>query len=65
MDNTWAGPLYFKALEKGVDLAIQSGSKYIGGHSDLTVGTVSANKATAQRLKDTVYTMGSASGPTT
>jgi cystathionine beta-lyase len=62
-DNTWAGPLYFKALEKGVDLAIQSGSKYIGGHSDLTVGTVSANKATAQRLMDTVYTMGLCVGP--
>ena len=63
MDNTWAGPLYFKALDKGVDLAIQSGSKYIGGHSDLTIGTVSANKATAQRLKDTVYTMGLCVGP--
>ncbi len=63
MDNTWAGPLNFKPLEKGVDLAIQSGSKYIGGHSDLTIGTVSANKATAQRLKDTVYTMGLCVGP--
>jgi cystathionine beta-lyase len=63
MDNTWAGPLYFKALEKGVDLSIQSGSKYIGGHCDLMLGTVSANKATAQRLKDTVYTMGLCVGP--
>ena len=44
MDNTWASPLYFKALEKGVDLSIQSGTKYIGGHSDLMLGTVSANK---------------------
>jgi len=63
MDNTWAGPLYFKPLENGVDLPIQSGSKYIGGHSDLTLGTVSANKAAAQRLKDTVYTMGLCAGP--
>ena len=63
MDNTWAGPLYFKALDKGVDLSIQSGTKYIGGHSDLMLGTVSANKATAQRLKDTVYTMGLCVGP--
>ncbi len=58
MDNTWAGPLYFKALEKGVDLSIQSGTKYIGGHSDLMLGTVSASQGAAQRLKDTVYTMG-------
>ena len=45
MDNTWASPLYFRALEKGVDLAIQSGSKYIGGHSDLMLGVVAANAA--------------------
>ena len=63
MDNTWASPLYFKALEKGVDLSIQSGTKYIGGHSDLMLGTVSANKEASQRLKDTAYTMGLCVGP--
>jgi cystathionine beta-lyase len=63
MDNTWAGPLYFKPLDHGVDLAIQSGSKYIGGHCDLMLGTVSANGAAAQRLKDTTYTMGLCVGP--
>ena len=63
MDNTWAGPLYFPALEKGVDLSIISGTKYIGGHSDLMLGAVSANAATCARLKDTVYTMGLCVGP--
>jgi cystathionine beta-lyase len=63
MDNTWASPLYFRALEKGVDLSIQSGSKYIGGHSDLMLGTVSANEATWPRLIDTVYGMGLCVGP--
>jgi cysteine-S-conjugate beta-lyase len=63
MDNTWATPLYFRALEKGVDLAIQSGSKYIGGHSDLMLGTVSANQATWPRLIETVYAMGLCVGP--
>src|SRR6185295_16406421 len=53
MDNTWASPLYFRALEKGVDLAIQAGTKYIGGHSDVMLGTVSANKAAWERLSDT------------
>ena len=43
MDNTWATPLYFRALEKGVDLSIQAGTKYIGGHSDIMFGCVSAN----------------------
>jgi cystathionine beta-lyase len=63
MDNTWASPLYFKALEKGVDLSIHSGSKYIGGHSDLMLGTVSANKDALARLKETVYGMGLCVGP--
>jgi cystathionine beta-lyase len=63
MDNTWASPLYFRALEKGVDLSIQSGSKYIGGHSDLMLGVVAANKATWDRLQDTVFTMGLCVGP--
>jgi cysteine-S-conjugate beta-lyase len=54
MDNTWATPVYFRPLEHGVDLAIQAGTKYIGGHSDLMLGTVSANAATVAALKHTV-----------
>ena len=46
MDNTWATPLYFRAFEKGVDMQIQAGTKYIGGHSDIMFGCVSANAAT-------------------
>ena len=63
MDNTWATPLYFRAFEKGVDLSIQAGTKYIGGHSDIMFGCVSANAATLPALKDTVYTMGLCVGP--
>src|SRR5215218_2521128 len=63
MDNTWASPLYFRALEKGVDLAIQSATKYIGGHSDVLLGVVAANAATWPRLNDTVFTMGLWTGP--
>ncbi len=63
MDNTWATPLYFPALEKGVDLSIQAGTKYIGGHSDIMFGTVSANAKTATQLKDTFNTLGLCAGP--
>jgi cystathionine beta-lyase len=63
MDNTWATPLYFHAFEKGVDLEIQAGTKYIGGHSDIMFGCVSANAATLPALKDTVYSMGICVGP--
>jgi cystathionine beta-lyase len=62
-DNTWAGPLYFRALEKGVDLSIISGTKYFGGHSDVMLGTVSANAATADALKDYVGLAGLCVGP--
>ena len=63
MDNTWATPLYFRPFEKGVDLEIQAGTKYIGGHSDIMFGCVSANAATLPALKDTVYSMGLCVGP--
>src|SRR5476651_1124974 len=63
MDNTWATPLYFRAFEQGVDLSIQAGTKYIGGHSDIMFGCVAANKATLPKLKETVYTMGLCVGP--
>jgi cystathionine beta-lyase len=63
MDNTWASPLFFSALDHGVDLSIQSGTKYIGGHSDLMLGSVAANATTWQRLHDTAGTMGTCVGP--
>src|SRR5204863_375843 len=63
MDNTWASPLYFRAFDKGVDLSIQAATKYIGGHSDVMLGTVSASKATLERLIDTVHAHGLCVGP--
>ena len=65
MDNTWATPLYFRAFEKGVDLSIQAGTKYIGGHSDVMFGCVSANAKTLPALKDRrCNARACASGPT-
>jgi cystathionine beta-lyase len=63
MDNTWATPLYFRALDAGVDLSIQAGTKYIGGHADVMIGTVSANAAAWPRLHETVGTLGLCVGP--
>ncbi len=63
MDNTWATPLFFRPLDHGVDLAIQAGTKYIGGHSDVMLGTVSANAATVATLKNTVRLSGLCEGP--
>jgi cystathionine beta-lyase len=63
MDNTWATPLYYRPLDHGVDLAIQAGTKYIGGHSDVSLGTISANSATVASLKNTVRLSGLCEGP--
>ncbi len=63
MDNTWATPLYFRPLDHGVDLAIQAGTKYIGGHSDVMLGAVSANAATVAALKNFVRLGGLCEGP--
>ncbi len=63
MDNTWATPLYYRAFEKGVDLSIQAGTKYLGGHSDVMIGTISANARTWPKLRETVVTLGLCVGP--
>jgi cysteine-S-conjugate beta-lyase len=63
MDNTWGTPLYCRALEKGVDLAIHAGTKYIGGHADVMLGTIAANSTTAANLKTTVRLSGMCVGP--
>lgn len=47
-DNTWATPLHFRALDFGVDISIQSATKYIIGHSDALMGVISANERTWQ-----------------
>lgn len=44
MDNTWASPLYFKPFEHGVDVSIQAATKYIVGHADAMLGSVTANE---------------------
>ncbi len=58
LDNTWATPLLFDAHGHGVDLSIQAGTKYLGGHADVKIGYVSANQAHAARLKETHGNMG-------
>ncbi|HEY0281120.1 MAG TPA: cystathionine beta-lyase [Rhizomicrobium sp.] len=58
MDNTWGTPLYFPALARGVDLSIHAATKYICGHSDTMMGTVSANQSHAARLGNFVGDLG-------
>ena len=53
MDNTWATPVFFQPLTHGVDLSIQSVTKYIGGHSDMMMGYVATNADYAERVHHT------------
>jgi cystathionine beta-lyase len=64
MDNTWATPLYFRPHEHGVDISIQAGTKYLGGHSDINLGTISASTdAIYKRVLQTHGDLGIAPGP--
>ncbi|MBL8569794.1 MAG: cystathionine beta-lyase [Phreatobacter sp.] len=63
MDNTWATPLLFPPHERGVDIAIEAGTKYLGGHSDLLMGLVTANERCWPALRQTYDLMAIGAGP--
>ena len=58
MDNTWGAGVLFKALEHDVDISIQSGTKYLIGHSDAMLGTAVANQRCWDTLRERSYLMG-------
>ena len=58
-DNTWASPLLFKPLAHGVDFAIEALTKYVGGHSDLLLGSITVTDLTLRKaLKDVLRMVG-------
>jgi len=63
MDNTWATPLFFSPHEHGVDLAVEAGTKYLSGHSDILLGLVTANADWFERLHRTVDLLAIPPGP--
>jgi cystathionine beta-lyase len=63
VDNTWATPLYFPPHERGCDLAIEAGTKYLSGHADLLIGLVSANAKWAKRLRNSFNMLAIGAGP--
>jgi len=63
LDNTWATPLYFQAIAAGVDLSILACTKYIGGHADLMLGSVTATAPVAERLERTRRVLGQTAAP--
>lgn len=63
LDNTWATPLYFRAIEKGVDLSILACTKYVVGHSDAMLGSVTAAPGVWTKLRQTTYQLGQTASP--
>lgn len=58
MDNTWSAGVYFKALSYGVDVSIQSATKYIIGHSDAMMGVAVCNQDHLHKIRERCYLMG-------
>jgi cystathionine beta-lyase len=63
MDNTWATPMFFKPLAHGVDISIQSVTKYIGGHADVMMGSITASEPWLSRLRHWIHHLGLCVGP--
>jgi len=62
-DNTWATPLYHRSLDQGVDISMQAATKYIGGHSDIMFGTISANAGAWPIIAEAIRLLGVCAGP--
>lgn len=62
-DNSWATPLFQKPLDLGIDIVVHSGTKYIAGHSDLTLGLLACSKQLFNRLKPMAAMLGANLAP--
>jgi cystathionine beta-lyase len=58
LDNTWATPLLFPALSNGVDLSILACTKYVSGHADVMMGSVTSTEEHWARLAKTARQFG-------
>ena len=63
LDNTWATPLLFPALAHGADVTMMSLTKYVGGHSDAMMGSLTATKAVWPKLRSATYQLGQSVSP--
>ena len=63
LDNTWATPFFYTALEKGVDMTILAATKYIVGHSDVMIGSVTTSEQYWTRLRQTAQQLGQVVSP--
>ncbi|WP_232833944.1 MULTISPECIES: cystathionine beta-lyase [unclassified Sphingomonas] len=63
LDNTWATPLFFPAIAHGIDYTILAATKYVVGHSDVMMGSVTAAHGRYAALRDVSYQLGQVTSP--
>src|ERR1700690_2211917 len=54
-DNSYCSPLYQRPIEYGIDIVLQSATKYIGGHSDVVAGVLSGRKEMMHKIFNSEY----------
>lgn len=54
-DNSYCTPIYQKPCEMGIDLSLQSATKYISGHSDVVAGVLSGSRKQIERIFNSEY----------
>ena len=62
-DNSWATPIYQKPLDFGIDVVVHSGTKYVAGHSDLTLGLLACSRQMFEKIKPTATLLGASLAP--
>ena len=65
IDNTFATPINQNPLDLGIDIVIHSGTKYLGGHSDLCCGAVLTRRELAEKIAATAANLGGSLNATT
>jgi len=58
IDNTWAASLHFRGIAAGCDFVVQALTKYVGGHSDVMMGSASATPEWFPKLRSTAWALG-------
>ena len=65
IDNTFATPIFQNPIRQGIDIVIHSGTKYLGGHSDISCGAVATNSDLGRKIRKTATNFGGNINPLT
>lgn len=63
MDNTWGTPLFFRPFAHGVDVSVQSATKYIVGHADAMLGAITCTREVWPKVRASTHELGQTAGP--